>query len=79
MPDETVTTPGPEEEPVRCACGRSLRDPESRDRGLGPVCWRKLHGRPRRGVRIPTPAAVEPGPGQTELPLVPHQPTLWSL
>jgi len=27
----------------RCACGRPLRDPTSVARGLGPVCWRRLH------------------------------------
>ena len=56
-----------EKEPVTCACGRPLTDPESRSRGLGPVCWRKLHGRPGRRPRTASPAAV-PGPGQDELP-----------
>ncbi|WP_439947222.1 DUF6011 domain-containing protein [Streptomyces sp. BBFR109] len=69
-----------EEPPVRCACGRLLRDPESRTRKLGPVCWRKLHGRPRRTPHITPPAtSTQPIPGQTELPLDPMQPTLWSL
>jgi hypothetical protein len=58
------------EEPVTCACGRPLRDPVSVARKIGPVCWRKLHGRPARRTRrtLPGPPA-EPGPDQTELPL----------
>lgn len=55
------------EEPVTCACGRPLRDPESVARKLGPVCWRKLHGRPTHQPRRTGPAV--PGPGQPELPL----------
>ncbi|NUS13449.1 MAG: hypothetical protein HOY69_18945 [Streptomyces sp.] len=55
------------EEPVTCACGRELTDPESRARGLGPVCWRKLHGHTARRPRGVSPAAT-PGPGQAELP-----------
>lgn len=55
------------EEPVTCACGRPLRDPESVARRLGPVCWRKLHGRPARQSRRTGPAT--PGAGQAELPL----------
>lgn len=55
-------------EPVECACGKPLRDPVSRARGLGPVCWRKLHGRTHRRPRVVSPTAA-PGPGQDELPL----------
>jgi hypothetical protein len=64
----------------RCtACGRRLRRPSPT--GLGPVCERRL--RPRTAARN-TPAAavggpVPPMPGQTEIPLVHHQATLWSL
>ena len=60
-----------------CACGRPLRDPVSVARGLGPVCWRKLHGRRPRRPRVVAPA-TEIGPGQDELPLN-DQPALWSL
>ncbi|MGW0920156.1 DUF6011 domain-containing protein [Streptomyces sp. NPDC002755] len=58
-----------------CTCGRTLRDPVSIARGLGPVCHRRLNGPP---AVIRTPAA-EISPGQTELELRPMQPTLWSL
>jgi hypothetical protein len=61
-------TEAAEEEPLACVCGRLLRDPESRSRGLGPVCWQKLHGRRGRRLRVTTPPAL-PGPGQDELPL----------
>ncbi|WP_353963261.1 DUF6011 domain-containing protein [Streptomyces sp. NBC_01549] len=66
--------------PVTCVCGRLLRDPASRVRGLGPVCARRLQGRtaPRPSIASPTNRS-EPIPGQTELPLVEHQPTLWSI
>lgn len=62
--------------PARCrACGRRLARP-ARD-GLGPVCRRRTTD-PVRLVAVPdgTPGHV---PGQTALPLVPHQPSLWSL
>jgi len=72
-----VTAP-PDEQLATCACGRPLRDPVSIARGLGPVCWRKLHGPTARWPRTASPAP-EPGEGQTELPLAPMQPTLWSL
>ena len=55
------------EEPVTCPCGRELTDPVSRSRGLGPVCWRKLHGRTNRRPRVPSPAAAVSA-GQDELP-----------
>lgn len=71
------TPPDPEEEPVRCTCGRLLHDPESRARKTGPVCWRKLHGPPARRTRIASPAATRPGPEQAELPLD-DQLTLWT-
>ncbi|MEU5596623.1 DUF6011 domain-containing protein [Streptomyces sp. NPDC020298] len=71
-----------EEEPVICVCGRTLRDPESIARRTGPVCWRKLHGRPPHAWRQPTPprpaTSTEPMPGQDELPLD-DQMALWSV
>lgn len=61
----------------RCGlCGRVLADPVSRARGVGPVCFRASGG--RTAPRVPVPEAG-PIPGQTELPLVEHQPSLWSL
>ncbi|MGA5009032.1 hypothetical protein ACPCDX_29090 [Streptomyces koyangensis] len=44
--------------------------------GLGPVCERQ-----QRTVRatIPAPRPDDILPGQTELALTDHQPTLWSL
>ena len=65
-----------EEEPVKCACGRTLTDDLSKSRKLGPDCWRKLHGRTVRQPRGKTPAA-KPGPGQDELPLA-DQLEIWS-
>lgn len=62
--------------PARCRqCNRPLRRP-ARD-GLGPVCRRRSAVEVRL-VAVPdgTPGHV---PGQTALPLVPHQPSLWSL
>ncbi|MEU2755957.1 hypothetical protein [Streptomyces albidoflavus] len=55
-------------------CGRPLR--RLRPSGLGPVCERR-----RRGPRatIPAPRSDDVLPGQTELPLADHQPSLWSL
>ncbi|MFE9127053.1 DUF6011 domain-containing protein [Streptomyces sp. NPDC007148] len=64
---------------MRCTCGRPLRDPVSRARGLGPVCHKRLHGTPGRRPRQATPTTAEPIPGQDELPLADCQPTLWSL
>lgn len=68
--------PGGAESPrVTCRdCGRLLRRP--RPSGLGPVCERR-----RRGLRatIPAPRPDDALPGQTELPLADHQPSLWSL
>lgn len=66
---------GPEGPRVTCRdCGRVLRRPTAS--GCGPVCERK-----RRGARatIPAPRADDVLPGQTELPLIDLQPTLWSL
>ncbi|MET7788102.1 DUF6011 domain-containing protein [Streptomyces sp900116325] len=70
-PDSTVLPPR------CCSCGRLLRSQASRARGLGPYCARALRGR----IAPRTPASVvdPPIPGQTELPLQPHQPSLWSL
>lgn len=76
----TATVASHREAPVRCACGRLLADPVSRARGLGPVCAKRLQGRTARPPRITSPTTdPEPIPGQTELQLVDHQPTLWSL
>lgn len=75
----------------RCAgCGRTLRTSPG---PYGPTCARKLAGSPpdsRTGApgprlptrrhKAPTDAPTPPRiPGQTELPLTDHQPTLWSL
>ncbi|MFF1958002.1 DUF6011 domain-containing protein [Streptomyces sp. NPDC058220] len=57
-------------------CGRPLRTQESRARGAGPVCWAATRPHIHRPAAATTP---EPIPGQTELPLQPIQPTLWSL
>ncbi|WP_093931555.1 DUF6011 domain-containing protein [Streptomyces sp. ok210] len=65
-------------QPARCAaCKRLLRSRASRARGFGPYCARAL--RRRIAPRTPPPAVDPPIPGQTELPLQPHQPSLWSL
>lgn len=79
LPGDTPPPPAPGSR--RCLCGRLLTDPASRARGLGPTCFRRLHGHtaPRR---TPTTPPTTPAPvidGQTELPLREHQPTLWSL
>ncbi|MHB9857662.1 DUF6011 domain-containing protein [Streptomyces sp. YIM S03343] len=60
----------------RCTCGHALRDPVSVARGMGPVCWQRLNGRP---PRIRTTTSTDQMPGQAELALEPMQPTLWSL
>ncbi|MEV8033946.1 hypothetical protein [Streptomyces sp. NPDC086182] len=64
---------------ARCgACGRRLARPSPT--GLGPVCARRLGltSRPPTVIRS-TNTQPDHIPGQTELPLVEHQPTLWSL
>lgn len=58
-------------------CGRLLRTERSRAAGVGPVCRRA--SQPRTAARIPTPVPEHHIDGQTELPLLPMQPTLWSL
>ncbi|WP_443069250.1 DUF6011 domain-containing protein [Streptomyces sp. NBC_01362] len=63
--------------PTCRVCGRLLRSERWRARGVGPVCWSRTRG--RTAVRIPTPHPDHHVPGQDELPLVHHQPTLWSL
>ncbi|MBZ6102762.1 hypothetical protein [Streptomyces olivaceus] len=63
----------------RCAaCGRRLRRPSPT--GLGPVCARRLAptARPSATVRA-APPPDHHVPGQTELDLTDHQPSLWSL
>ncbi|MGW9299395.1 DUF6011 domain-containing protein [Streptomyces cyaneofuscatus] len=57
-------------------CGRRLRSAQWRARGIGPVCARRTRQQP--APHIPTPAPDHHIPGQAELPLVHHQPTLWS-
>lgn len=62
-------------------CGRRLTDPESVARGYGKTCAER-HGidtSPPPAVRTPTAGPVPVVPGQTELPLKPLQPSLWSL
>lgn len=66
----------------RCGlCGRVLRSEASRAAGVGPVCLRR--SRDRTAARTSPrsiPATESPQvPGQTELPLLVHQPTLWPL
>lgn len=68
-------------------CGRALR----RTLGpFGPKCAKKLAGSPPGARAAPQGPGVPPGlsrrltaptpcDGQTEIPLVDHQPTLWSL
>ncbi|MEV8353159.1 DUF6011 domain-containing protein [Streptomyces niveus] len=60
-------------------CGRRLRTEASRARGAGPVCWRATRPPVHRPPTADLAARPEPIPGQTELELTPHQPTLWSL
>lgn len=65
-------------------CGRWLTDEESIARGYGPVCAERLGltvKQPARS-RLPTTridTTPDQIPGQVALPLVDHQPTLWSL
>lgn len=59
----------------RCAgCGRPLRASPG---PYGPVCARRLNGKPA-AIRAPA-TDPSPIPGQVELPLQPMQPTLWSI
>ena len=76
---------------TRCRdCGTYLTNSESRSIGYGRDCARKRGLKPpkrrrssTRPARRPKPATVPPAPdalpGQTEIPLVFHQPTLESL
>lgn len=57
-------------------CGRAMRHPTPS--GLGPVCERQQRQRTVRAT-IPAPRPDDVLPGQTELALTDHQPTLWSL
>jgi hypothetical protein len=70
-----------DEEAPRCrSCGRQLRDERSRRLGVGPVCARALRAHTEPRVFIPAPTVTYDSiPGQTELPLAYHQPTLESL
>lgn len=61
----------------RCReCKRPLHRPSLS--GLGPVCERRRNARPAPtpAARTPTAGPVPPIDGQTELPLIPFQPTL---
>jgi hypothetical protein len=67
---------------VECrGCRRELKDDASRARGYGPVCWRRRNGPTRRrSIRpAPVPHAPDALPGQTQLDLFFHQPTLDSI
>ena len=62
----------------RCAaCGRRLKRPSSS--GLGPVCEKRLNPTPTRPSSAAISQEIPVIPGQVELPLREHQPTLWSL
>lgn len=62
----------------RCAaCGRRLR--RRSPSGLGPVCARRLGATVQPARASPTTDPMPEIPGQTELPLTDHQPSLWSL
>jgi len=79
-------------QPRKCLgnCGRWLTNKESIARGYGKHCA-EAHGipvaaparRPSAVTRRPPVARTDPPveihPGQTALPLVDHQPTLWSI
>jgi hypothetical protein len=45
-------------------CNRRLSGKASLERGLGPVCWQKLHKTISHKKRIPAPAVVEIDPNQ---------------
>ncbi|MBR8638663.1 hypothetical protein KEF29_03455 [Streptomyces tuirus] len=69
-------------------CGRWLTSPDAVALGYGRICAERLGipvDRPPRPRRPPRPATrtadvpPEVHPDQTALPLVEHQPTLWSL
>jgi hypothetical protein len=64
----------------RCQeCHRPLRRPSPT--GYGPVCERRRNARPvaKPAARASPAGPVPLVPGQTELPLQPMQPSLWSL
>jgi len=64
----------------RCQeCRRPLRRPSPT--GFGPVCERRRNARPaaKSAARASPAGPVPLVPGQTELPLQPMQPSLWSL
>lgn len=73
-------------------CGRWLTNPVSMAIGLGETCLKKQAGSASAARTAPQAPRVPPGAsraatanpvpvcdGQTELPLVDHQPTLWSI
>ncbi|UPZ27703.1 DUF6011 domain-containing protein [Streptomyces sp. LRE541] len=70
----------------RGGCGRWLKSPAAVEIGYGRVCAERLGiptRQPARPRLRPKAARADPGPeqipGQVALPLVEHQPTLWSL
>ena len=72
-PPDTHPVGDLDEDPVRCVCGRLLRDAESKRLRLGPVCRKRLARRQvprRRGlgtwVAGPHPRAVPVRPAQLE-------------
>ena len=58
-------------------CGRPLRAQKWAALRIGPTCHKRTHS--RTAPHIPTPPPPDHIPGQAELPLTHHQPTLWSL
>lgn len=63
----------------RCGlCGRLLRDPASRARGLGPVCARRSQSRSARRPSLqPAALPIRAIHGQAQLPPAPEQCGLW--
>ena len=61
-PPDTRPVDVAEETPVRCVCGRLLRDAESRRLRLGPVCRKRLARRPARRRRGPGTWVAGPHP-----------------
>jgi hypothetical protein len=61
---------------VKCRCGRTLTDPESRRRGLGPVCWSRLAPEERAQAAGPVGrSGAVAGEGQLAIPVQPTLPT----
>jgi len=51
-------------------CHRTLRDPISQRRGVGPVCWGRLHPEARQQRRQARPRRRSRSAQQFELPLL---------